>query len=76
MVTDRDTMVSMATTLSPKPITETIVIIESYSGFLGALQNIVMNSYLLDIIPTTRRAEYISIINGFNGLVYCGHFFI
>jgi MFS family permease len=29
-----------------------------------------MNSYLLDIIPTTRRAEYISIINGFNGLVY------
>lgn len=46
------------------------VLLESYSGFLGALQNIVMNSYLLDIIPTTRRAEYISIINGFNGLVY------
>lgn len=46
------------------------VIIECYSGFLGALQNIVMNSYLLDIIPSRRRAEYISIINGFNGLVY------
>ncbi len=46
------------------------VLVEVYSGFLGALQNIVMNSYLLDIIPGSRRAEYISIINGFNGLVY------
>jgi MFS family permease len=46
------------------------ILLEGYSGFLGALQNIVMNSYLLDIIPSTRRAEYISIINGFNGLVY------
>ncbi len=46
------------------------VLVEIYSGFLGALQNIVMNSYLLDIIPNSRRAEYISIINGFNGLVY------
>ncbi len=46
------------------------IAIEIYSGFLGALQNIVMNSYLLDIIPGNRRAEYISIINGFNGLVY------
>ncbi|MCL5888578.1 MAG: MFS transporter [Candidatus Thermoplasmatota archaeon] len=46
------------------------ILLEAYSGFLAALQNIVMNSYLLDIIPTRRRAEYISIINGFNGLVY------
>ncbi len=46
------------------------IILECYSGFLGALQNIVMNSYLLDIIPSTRKAEYISIINGFNGMVY------
>ena len=35
-----------------------------------------MNSYLLDIIPTTRRAEYISIINGFNGLVYIMYSFL
>ncbi len=49
------------------------ILLEFYSGLLGALQNIVLNSYLLDIIPSTRRAEYLSIINGFNGMVYlCG----
>ncbi|MGP6219724.1 MFS transporter [Caldiplasma sukawensis] len=49
------------------------IIIEVYSGFLGALQNVVMNAYLLDIIPNRGRAKYISIINGFNGLAYlCG----
>lgn len=46
------------------------VVLECYSGVLGAIQNIVMNSYILDVIPSTRRAEYLSIINGFNGLVY------
>lgn len=43
---------------------------ELYSGFVGAMQNVVMNSYLLDIVPEGNKAEYISILNGFNGLVY------
>ncbi|MDS0256198.1 MFS transporter [Thermoplasmatales archaeon AK] len=46
------------------------IMLEIYSGFLGSIQNVVMNSYLLDIVPENHRAEYISIINGFNGLVY------
>ncbi len=43
---------------------------ELYSGTVGAMQNVVMNSYLLDIVPQNNKAEYISILNGFNGLVY------
>ena len=46
------------------------IIMELYSGVLGSIQNVVMNSYLLDIVPNGHRAEYISIINGFNGIVY------
>lgn len=46
------------------------IILELYSGVLGSIQNVVMNSYLLDIVPDGHRAEYISIINGFNGIVY------
>lgn len=44
--------------------------IELYSGVIGAMQNVVMNSYLLDIVPRNNKAEYISILNGFNGLMY------
>lgn len=46
------------------------IILELYSGVLGSIQNVVMNSYLLDIVPAGHRAEYISIINGFNGVIY------
>ncbi|KAA8921880.1 MFS transporter [Thermoplasma sp.] len=46
------------------------IILEIYSGILGSIQNVVMNSYLLDIVPDGHRAEYISIINGFNGIIY------
>ncbi len=44
--------------------------IEVYSGIAGAIQNVVMNSYLLDIVPANRRGEFLSIINGTNGIVY------
>ncbi len=46
------------------------ILLELYSGGLSAVQNVVMNSYLLDIIPTDRRGEFISILNGFSGIVY------
>ena len=46
------------------------VLLEVYSGLIGGIQNIVMNSYVLDIVPQQQRAEYLSIINGFNGIVY------
>ncbi len=46
------------------------VLLEVYSGLIGGIQNIVMNSYVLDIVPQKQRAEYLSIINGFNGIVY------
>ncbi|MEM0156420.1 MAG: MFS transporter [Thermoplasmataceae archaeon] len=46
------------------------IFLEIYSGILGSIQNIVMNSYLLDVVPEGHRAEYISIINGFNGIIY------
>ena len=46
------------------------VILEIYSGFLGSIQNVVMNSYLLDVIPKEKKAQYLSIINGFNGVIY------
>lgn len=46
------------------------ILMELYSGFVGAMQNVVMNSYLLDIVPQDNKAEYISILNGFNGLMY------
>lgn len=46
------------------------VILEVYSGIIGGIQNIVMNSYILDIVPQKQRAEYLSIINGFNGIMY------
>ncbi|OWP55957.1 MAG: MFS transporter [Thermoplasmatales archaeon B_DKE] len=46
------------------------VILELYSGIVGAIQNVVMNSYVLDIVPDDHRGEYISILNGFNGIMY------
>ncbi|MEM0139588.1 MAG: MFS transporter [Ferroplasma sp.] len=46
------------------------IFIEIYSGFAGAIQNVVLTSYLLDIVPAGHRAEYISILNGFNGAMY------
>ncbi len=46
------------------------IILEIYSGILGALSNVVITSYLLDIVPDGHRAEYISILNGFNGAMY------
>lgn len=46
------------------------VMLEIYSGVIGGIQNIVMNSYILDIVPQNQRAEYLSIINGFNGIMY------
>ncbi len=46
------------------------VIVEIYSGFLGAIQAVVMTAYLLDVAPRESRAEYISKINGMNGVVY------
>ena len=45
-------------------------ILEFYSGFVGAIQSVVMTSYLLDIAPSGKRAEYISVLNGANGIVY------
>ena len=50
--------------------TSAIEVHEIYSGFLGALQNIVLTSYMLDVVPSNRKGEYIALINGFNGLVY------
>lgn len=46
------------------------LLMEVYSGVVGAMQNVVMNSYLLDVVPQKQRAEYLSIMNGFNGIVY------
>ncbi|SMD30992.1 MFS transporter [Picrophilus oshimae] len=46
------------------------IFIEVYSGVLSGIQNVVMNSYLMDLLPDENRAEYISIMNGFNGIVY------
>ena len=44
--------------------------IEIYSGFLGSIQNSILTSYTLDVVPEGHRAEYISILNGFNGAIY------
>ena len=44
--------------------------IEIYSGFIGSIQNSVLTSYTLDVVPEGHRAEYISILNGFNGAIY------
>ncbi len=46
------------------------MIMEVYSGLIGAISNVVTNAYLLDIIPSDQKAEFISIINGFNGVVF------
>ncbi|MFG1450505.1 MAG: MFS transporter [Thermoplasmataceae archaeon] len=46
------------------------IILEIYSGIISSIQNVVMNSYLLDIVPENGRGEYISLINGFNGIMY------
>ncbi len=46
------------------------LVLEVYGGLVGAIQSVVMNSYLMDIVPVQNRAEYISIMNGFNGAVY------
>jgi len=45
-------------------------LLEIYSGFIGSIQNTVTTSYTLDIVPQNNKAEYISILNGFNGMVY------
>ncbi len=44
--------------------------IEIYSGFLGSIQNSILTSYTLDVVPEGHHAEYISILNGFNGAIY------
>ncbi len=46
------------------------LILGAYSGVVGAIQNVTMNSYLLDVIPVGRRAQFLSIINGANGFIY------
>ncbi len=46
------------------------IIMEVYSGFVGAIQSTVMTSYLMDVVPTEHKGEYMSILNGFNGGVY------
>ncbi len=46
------------------------IILEIYSGFIGSIQNTITTSYTLDIVPRNNKAEYISILNGFNGIVY------
>jgi MFS family permease len=46
------------------------IILEVYSGFVGAIQSTVMTSYLMDVVPTEHKGEYMSILNGFNGGVY------
>ncbi len=46
------------------------ILLEVYSGFIGSIQNTVTTSYTLDIVPQNNKAEYISILNGFNGMVY------
>ena len=46
------------------------IILEIYSGFLGSIQNTILTSYTLDVVPEGHRAEYISILNGFNGAIY------
>ncbi len=46
------------------------IVLEVYSGFIGSIQNTVTTSYTLDIVPQNNKAEYISILNGFNGMVY------
>ncbi len=46
------------------------IILEIYSGFIGSIQNTITTSYTLDIVPQNNKAEYISILNGFNGMVY------
>ena len=46
------------------------ILLEIYSGFIGSIQNTVTTSYTLDIVPQNNKAEYISILNGFNGMVY------
>lgn len=46
------------------------LILGAYSGIVGAIQNVTMNSYLLDVIPEDRRGQFLSIINGANGFIY------
>jgi MFS family permease len=46
------------------------IFIEIYSGFIGSIQNTILTSYTLDVVPEGHRAEYISILNGFNGAIY------
>ena len=46
------------------------ILMEIYSGFIGSIQNTITTSYTLDIVPQNNKAEYISILNGFNGMVY------
>ncbi len=46
------------------------ILLEIYSGFVGAIQSTVMISYMMDIVPNNQKAEYMSVINGINGGIY------
>ena len=46
------------------------LLLEVYSGFVGAIQSTVMVSYMMDIVPVNQKAEYMSLINGINGGIY------
>jgi MFS family permease len=46
------------------------LVMEVYAGVISGIQNVTMNSYLMDLLPDGKKAEYISIMNGFNGIVY------
>ncbi|MHB8360934.1 MAG: MFS transporter [Thermoplasmataceae archaeon] len=46
------------------------IFLEIYSGLVGAIQTTVMVSYMMDIVPTEQKGEYMSLINGVNGIIY------
>ncbi len=49
---------------------EEFIIMQAYAGILTGIQNVTMNSYLMDLLPDGRRAQYLSIMNGLNGVIY------
>ncbi len=49
---------------------EEFIIMEIYAGIVSGIQNVTMNSYLMDLLPDGKRAQFTSIMNGFNGIVY------
>ena len=46
------------------------ILMEIYSGVVGSIQNVVLNAYLLDIIPRDHKAQFLALINGFNGITF------